>query len=288
MSETIRKTITIEAPPRAVFKALTDENELTAWFPNLAKLEAKVGGSVEFKFLREDGAVDHRVVGKVLELVPDKKFSMSWKNAADPDFPDTVVTWTLEQVDSRRTKVMLSHAGFEKGKWLDLHDGGWSYFVGRLAEYCKEGRVENRAMYKELGGEVRKTVVIDASPNVVFRALTDEKELLQWFPSRAAKLEARVGGAWEFKNQRPDTGESHTMRGRILEITPGKKLSYTWKVDDYPDNPESVVTWTLEPVDGGKTKITLVHSRLVGKTGDLEAGWSYFMGRLAEHCKNKK
>ena len=29
----IKKTITIEAPPSAVFKALTDEKQLTDWFP---------------------------------------------------------------------------------------------------------------------------------------------------------------------------------------------------------------------------------------------------------------
>ena len=62
------------------------------------------------------------------------------------------------------------------------------------------------------------------------------------------------------------------MRGKILEIIPGKKLSYTWKFSEYQDNPESVVMWTLEPVDDGKTRVMVVHSRLVGKTGDLEAG----------------
>ena len=137
-----------------------------------------------------------------------------------------------------------------------------------------------------MSSKIRKTIVIDAQPEVVFQALTDEKELTWWFPSKAI-LQARVGGAWEFKNQRQNAGEKHTMRGKILEIIPGKKLSYTWKVSEYQDNPESVVMWMLEPVDGGKTRVTLVHSRLVGKTGNLEAGWSYFMGRLTEHCKKR-
>jgi uncharacterized protein YndB with AHSA1/START domain len=102
-------------------------------------------------------------------------------------------------------------------------------------------------------------------------------------------LEARVGGAWVFKNRRPDTGENHTMRGTILEIIPEKRLLYTWKVDEYPNFPETVITWTLEPMDGGnKTKVTLVHSGLVGETGEVDSDWSYFIGRLAEHCEKKK
>ena len=38
----------------------------------------------------------------------------------------------------------------EKGsRWFDLHDGGWSYFVNRLVQYCQTGRVESRAMFRE-------------------------------------------------------------------------------------------------------------------------------------------
>lgn len=285
MTETITKSITIDAPASKVFQAITSDKELTNWFPNIARLEARAGGMVEFKFQRADDTVDHTVVGKVLELVPDKKFSMSWKNTSDPNFPDTVVTWTLEP-DGNKTKVTLVHTGFEKGRWLDLHDGGWSYFTGRLVEYCQTGHIENRQMFKELGEEIRKTIVIDARPEAVFRALTDERELAQWFPNQAL-LEARVGGAMEFRFQRPD-GERHTMQGKVMELIPYKRLSYSWSVVGGPD-PESVVTWTLDLVDGGKTRVTLVHSGLrpapKGEEWSYEAGWVHFLDRLTEYCK---
>ncbi len=140
--------------------------------------------------------------------------------------------------------------------------------------------------------EIKKTIVIDASPAVVFKALTDEKELTQWFPNQGAIMEARVGGSVEFKFLRPD-GAKHTMRGKILEITPGKKLSYSWKFDSAPDSNE-VVTWTLEPVDGGKTRVTLVHTGFkkpsqkdIESGMTLEAGWSHFIDQLANHCKGR-
>lgn len=285
MTETIAKSIIIDAPPSKVFQAITDEKELTNWFPNIARLEAKVGGSVEFRFQRADGTVDHIVVGKVIEIVPDKKFSMSWKNTSDSNFPDTMVTWTLEP-DGDKTLVRLVHSGFEKGKWLDLHDGGWSYFAARLAEYCQKGHVESRQMFKELGEEIQKTIVVDARPEVVFRALTDDQELTQWFPNHAV-LEARVGGTMEFRFERPD-GEKHTMHGSVVELIPNKKLSYSWKLAGGSD-PDSLVTWTLDPVDGGKTQVTLVHSGLIpapkGEEWSYEKGWTYFIGRLAERYK---
>lgn len=153
MTEAIRKEIVIGAPASRVFRAITSDKELTNWFPNIARLEPRVGGIVEFKFQRADGEVDHTVVGKVLEFVPDKKFAMSWKNNSDPNFPDTKVTWTLEPAQDGKTKVTLVHTGFEKGRWFELHDGGWSYFADRLVQYCQTGRVENRQMFKELDGD---------------------------------------------------------------------------------------------------------------------------------------
>jgi uncharacterized protein YndB with AHSA1/START domain len=40
----IKKSIVIDATPEVVFKAITDPNELTHWFPDQAILEPKVGG----------------------------------------------------------------------------------------------------------------------------------------------------------------------------------------------------------------------------------------------------
>ncbi|AIC16090.1 SRPBCC domain-containing protein [Nitrososphaera viennensis] len=156
MTETIEKSIVINAPQAAVFKALTSENDLTHWFPNQVKLEPRAGGAVEFRFLRADGTVDHRVVGKVLEIIPDRKFSMSWKNTSDPDFPDTTVTWTLEPAAGGKTLVTVVHTGL-KGKWAKDVNEGWSYFTVQLADYCKNSTKE-----------IRKTIVIDAPHELVF------------------------------------------------------------------------------------------------------------------------
>ena len=136
MSNEIRKMVTIDAPSQVVFKALTDEKELTKWFPDQVRLELKVGGFMQFKFF-EDGKENHRVEGKVLEIIPNKKISYSWANKSDPDFPKTTVTWMLEEVN-RKTKVTMVHAGFDpKNKWHELHSMGWSYFIEeRLMQYC--------------------------------------------------------------------------------------------------------------------------------------------------------
>lgn len=45
--------------------------------------------------------------------------------------------------------------------------------------------------------EIKKTIIIDASPEIVFKAITDPRELTNWFPDQAI-LEPRVRGKMEF------------------------------------------------------------------------------------------
>ena len=49
----IRKTIIIEASSDTVFKAITEQEELTQWFPDQAILEPRVLGKVRFTTLKE-------------------------------------------------------------------------------------------------------------------------------------------------------------------------------------------------------------------------------------------
>jgi uncharacterized protein YndB with AHSA1/START domain len=289
MNKEIRKSIVIDAPVETVYKALSDEKELVNWFPDHAILEKSVGGRMEFKFKRSDGTVDHKVEGEILEIVPGKKLAFSWRNTSDPNFPNTKVTWSLKAVDGGRTRVELVHTGFSEGRWLDLHDGGWSFFIRRLAEYCTQGRVESRAMYKEMGKEIHKTLIINTGPEVVFRALTEGNELTQWFSNQGATIEPRTGGKLEFGFLRPD-GERHAFHGRILEFIPAKKLSFSWNNIHEPISEDEIITWSLERVDGGKTKVTLSHTGLKESKEDIaagwsyEAGWTYFLGQLVGHC----
>jgi hypothetical protein len=49
----IKKTIVIDASPEVVFKAITDPEELTNWFPDQAILEPGTGGKMKFSFTKK-------------------------------------------------------------------------------------------------------------------------------------------------------------------------------------------------------------------------------------------
>ncbi len=143
----IRKTIVIDASVEIVFKAITDPQELTNWFPDQAVLEPKVGGKMKFSFYKEKSTdehareIDYNPEGTTKEFIPNKKVSYTWQLMGIPDFPETTVTWELEKIEAKKTRLVLTHSGFtgQEGGKLSFteHDNGWAYFLGRLEKYCK-------------------------------------------------------------------------------------------------------------------------------------------------------
>lgn len=142
----IWKIIIIEASPEVIFEAITKSDELTQWFPDQAILEAKIGGKVKFVHIKEilpEWKLDRDCVmeGTVVELVPNKKISYTWKYNDIPEFPETTVIWELEEVEPNRTRVQLTHLGFtgeEKGLTsFESHNEDWTEMLNKLAKYCR-------------------------------------------------------------------------------------------------------------------------------------------------------
>ncbi len=139
---------------------------------------------------------------------------------------------------------------------------------------------------------IEKNIVIDASPEVVFKAITDPKELTNWFPDQAI-LEPKVGGKVKFSfykdNEREHREFDFFPEGTITEFIPNKKLSYTWHVPNTPDFPRTLVTWELEEIADNKTRVKLLHSGFeTGKLFKHDEGWSYFLNRLQSYCKKMR
>ena len=154
------------------------------------------------------------------------------------------------------------------------------------------------------GMELRKTIEIDAPAREVFRALTDSKELTQWWPD-IGTFEPRLGGKFHFTflakhllemGDKEMGDRDRQLGGEVLELVLDKKLAYTFIPDkEYrPDGMRfkpTVVTWNLEQIGKNRTKVTLVHSGFAKDMDkhfkDVTAGWNYFTARLVDYCKNK-
>ena len=126
--------------------------------------------------------------------------------------------------------------------------------------------------------EIRGTRVLDASPELVFKAYTDPEAIPQWWgPARYTttvdKLDVRPGGAWRFV-QRAEDGGVHAFNGVFREVVPAKRLVFTFNYEAIPGH-EAVETITLEPTDGGnKTIVTdnLLFPNKEDRDGMLQSG----------------
>jgi uncharacterized protein YndB with AHSA1/START domain len=146
--------------------------------------------------------------------------------------------------------------------------------------------------------EISKTITIEASPEVVFGALTRPEELARWFQDEVT-LETRVGGKVRFVTLRDKHPEYKLDRdcineGIIKEFVPNKKLAYTWKFDDLPEFPETLAVWELEQIEPNKTKVELNHTGFTGKEKGMtslenhDLGWTEAIDKLAKYCTGNK
>jgi uncharacterized protein YndB with AHSA1/START domain len=102
---------------------------------------------------------------------------------------------------------------------------------------------------------VETTIEIDAPQDAVWKALTDAKELVRWFPLEA-EVEPRVGGRYWISWRNEWQGEH-----RIRVFEPESHLRTTWAaaVQEGEGLTELAVDYHLEG-RGGRTVLRLVHS----------------------------
>ena len=89
---------------------------------------------------------------------------------------------------------------------------------------------------------LERQVVIPASPDELWVALTDPGEVVQWFGSEV-DWELRPGGRARFTE-----ADGSIREGQVESVSPGRRLSFRWWRED---GDSSRVTYTLEPEEEG-------------------------------------
>jgi len=114
---------------------------------------------------------------------------------------------------------------------------------------------------------IEKQIRLSASRSRVWRALTDVREFGLWF---GANLSGTVGAGLTLRGSITSKGYSHlTMELTVERVEPETRYAFRWHpnaVDpqqDYSSEPTTLVTFTLEEVDGG-TLLTIVESGFDG------------------------
>ncbi len=155
----VKKEITINASPSRVFKAITDPQQLTQWFPDVISIEPKIGGKISFKAFEPNSDnsenKDHVVEGIIIELEEDKKLAYTWSPSDIPDFPPTKVVWFLEEIQKEKTKVIITHSGILDEVSKKPYDERWDWFAQGLKTFTdpkKQQKGNKKGIFTSISG----------------------------------------------------------------------------------------------------------------------------------------
>lgn len=136
--DSIEREVILPVSPPRVWTALTQPDQLSAWFGTAATVDLRPGGEVIFTW---DGSTGPSGTSRgVIETVePAKRFVFRWQSVPD-NVPMTRVEFTLEpHPDGTRLRVVES--GFaslppeRRGRAHEDHVQGWQRELGELAQY---------------------------------------------------------------------------------------------------------------------------------------------------------
>jgi uncharacterized protein YndB with AHSA1/START domain len=131
MSRSVTKEVLVDAPPDVVWRALTDAEQLTRWFPVDARVEPGLGGSI---WLSWGGGVEGQA--PITAWEPNRH--IQWTETRGP--VKLAIDFHIE-ARGGKTLVRIVQSGFGAGPdWDDefhMVEGGWSYFISHLRWYLE-------------------------------------------------------------------------------------------------------------------------------------------------------
>ena len=97
-----------DAPVEKIWKAITDRDQMKEWYFDIAAFKPEIG--FEFQFTAGKDNKQYLHLCKIMEVVPLKKLSYSWRY--DGYEGNSFVTFELFKEDNK-TRLKLMHEGLE-------------------------------------------------------------------------------------------------------------------------------------------------------------------------------
>jgi len=119
----------------------------------------------------------------------------------------------------------------------------------------------------------------ETTPERVFRAVTEPKEIVRWFLAKA-ELPPKKGARYRFEWP---GGYSH--EGTVLDFVPGRRVTLSWPNGPVSRRFHTRVTFSVRRAGKG-TFLTVHHSGFpptpvgIEQYGGTESGWAYYLVNL--------
>lgn len=253
MNDPLHLQIALDADPAAILDAWT--RDLAAWFAEHSDVSI-ADQRYDFWGRYTPGTPD-RQAGRhpLLSHTPNEGFAFGWQFGENAEAGRVDIS--VHPRDGQQVVVVKQqNASVPEDFWFLSLENLRRHLTGKTAVRCD--------FTVSPLGDIHQQVDIDASPEQVFGALIEPRQLERWIASRAS-VETHVGGSYDIGWGNP---------WKVLELVPNERLTLM------EESSKSVITWTLEGSEG-KTRLMLVHS---GFAPDIETGlytgWLTFMSSI--------
>ena len=121
---------TLNAPIARVWQALTDVDQMRAWYFDLKEFKAEPGFEFEFIVEHEGKRYCHQC--QVTEVIPQKRLAYTWRYEGHAG--NSLVSFDLF-AEGNKTRLRLTHLGLESFPVLPDFDrknftAGWTQLIG--------------------------------------------------------------------------------------------------------------------------------------------------------------
>jgi uncharacterized protein YndB with AHSA1/START domain len=99
-----------------------------------------------------------------------------------------------------------------------------------------------------------------ADAETSWEALTDPDRVTEWFTDVSP-----LGSPGD--PYRIEFGDS-SVEGVIVDVRPGSRFAYTWRWKGADSDEQTLVSWTIEPLHGGGSRVSLEHGGWPATTRD--------------------
>ena len=124
-------------------------------------------------------------------------------------------------------------------------------------------------------------LTIEATPQRVWGALTQQDEIVQWW-AYEARVKPEVGSLGEFRFRQG----AFVMQLEVAELVQDEKVRWISR-QNIPQWAGTSITWQLTPIHNG-TKLIFTHDGFVQIDERTREAWVYFLASLKSHLETGK
>jgi uncharacterized protein YndB with AHSA1/START domain len=293
-------TRVFDAPRELVFRAWVDEGQLSRWWgpkgftTPVCEWDARTGGMIHIDMRGPDGTI-YPMSGKFTEIIEPSKIvftasALDDKGEAKFENLNTVTFSEQGGKTTMKLHVRVLSAGPEAAKHLNGMSAGWNQSLDRFTDLLARGAAENTQ-----NREILMSREFDAPRDLVWRAMTDPKQVVKWwgprgFSTTIQEMDVRPGGVWNHVMHGPD-GTDYPNQSVFTEIVKPQRICFSHggaKKGGPAANFQA--TWSFDSLDAGaRTRVTIhmvfptaqERDTVVKVYGAIEGG-NQTLARLAE------